>query len=40
MTDVFEEGSKLVLNELEKSIAPSRKRYIAILKAVAQNATS
>ncbi|MGC9164998.1 MAG: AAA family ATPase [Thermoprotei archaeon] len=40
MAEVFEEGSKLVLDELEKSIAPSRKRYIAILKAVAQNATS
>jgi len=32
---VFEEGSKLVLGELEKVIYPSRKRYVAILKAVA-----
>ena len=30
-----EEGSKLVLGELEKVIYPSRKRYVAILKAVA-----
>ncbi len=37
---VFEEGSRLVLDELEKVIAPSRKRYLAILKAVAQGASS
>ena len=37
---VFSEGSKLVQAELEKLIAPSRKRYAAILKAVAQGARS
>jgi len=40
MTKVFEEGSKLVLSELERVIAPSRKRYIAILKAIAYGAMS
>jgi AAA+ ATPase superfamily predicted ATPase len=40
MTKVFEEGSKLVLSELERIIAPSRKRYIAILKAIAYGAMS
>jgi len=40
MAKVFEEGSKLVLEELEKIIAPSRKRYTAILKAVAHGAAS
>ncbi len=37
---VFEEGSRLVLEELMKAIAPSRKRYSAILKAIAHGATS
>ncbi len=37
---VFEEGSRLVLEELERVIAPSRKRYLVILKAVAQGASS
>ncbi len=37
---VFDEGSKLVLSELEKIIAPSRRRYLAILKAVAQGMSS
>ncbi len=37
---VFEEGSRLVLAELEKLIAPSRKRYTAILKAVAHGLNS
>ncbi len=32
---VFEKGSRLVLSEIEHVIAPSRKRYVAILKAVA-----
>jgi AAA+ ATPase superfamily predicted ATPase len=40
MAKVFEEGSKLVLSELERIIAPSRKRYIAILKAIAYGAMS
>ena len=40
MDKVFEEGSKLVLEELMKVIAPSRKRYTAILKATALGATS
>ena len=40
MANVFEEGFKLILEELEKVIALSRKRYTAILKAVAHNATS
>lgn len=34
---LFEEGSKLVLNELERLIYPARNRYLAILKAVANN---
>jgi len=37
---VFEEGSKLVLEELDKVISPSRKRYLAILKAVAHGSSS
>lgn len=37
---VFEEGSKLVLSELSNVIAPSRRRYSAILKAVASGATT
>ncbi len=37
---VLHEGSKLVLSELEKIIAPSRRRYLAILKAIAQGAES
>jgi len=37
---VFERGSQLELVELEKLIAPSRNRYLGILKAVAQGATS
>jgi AAA+ ATPase superfamily predicted ATPase len=40
MAKVFEEGSKLVLSELERIIAPSRKRYTAILKAIAYGAMS
>jgi len=36
INNLFEEGSKLVLSELEKIITPSRKRYTVILKAVAQ----
>ncbi len=37
---VLDEGSKLVLSELEKIIAPSRRRYLAILKAIAQGMNS
>ncbi len=37
---VFKEGSKLVLEELERLIAPSRERYAAILKAVAHEVTT
>ena len=40
LSKVFDDGSKLVLSELEKVIAPSKKRYAAILKAVAQGAAS
>ncbi len=40
MAKVFEEGSKLALEELVRVIAPSRKRYSAILKAVAHGAES
>jgi len=40
LREVFEKGSQLELTELEKLIAPSRNRYLAILKAVAQGATS
>jgi len=40
LREVFEKGSQLELIELEKLIAPSRKRYTAILKAVAQGATT
>jgi len=36
---VFEEGSRLVLAELERAIAPSRRRYAAILWAVAHGAS-
>lgn len=32
---VFEEGYKIVLNELERIINPSKKRYTAILKSIA-----
>ena len=35
VASVFEEGSKLVTDELDALIRQSRKRYIAILKAVA-----
>lgn len=40
LTKVFEEGSKLILNEMERLIAPSKRRYTAILKAVAQGMSS
>ena len=40
MARIFEEDSKLVLEELVKVIAPSRKRYTAILKAIAHGTTS
>ncbi len=40
IAEVFEEGSKLILEELEKIIAPSRRRYSAILKAIAHDAHS
>ncbi|MCD6488342.1 MAG: ATP-binding protein [Desulfurococcales archaeon] len=40
LNKVFEEGSKLVLEELIKVIAPSKKRYTAILKAIAHGITS
>jgi len=36
---VFEVGSKLVMEELEKIIAPSRQRYQAILEAIIHGAT-
>lgn len=36
---VFEVGSKLVLEELEKIIAPSKRRYLAILEAITRGAT-
>ncbi len=36
---VFETGSKLVMGELEKIIAPSRRRYLAILEAITRGAT-
>ncbi len=36
ISKVFREGSKLVLDELEKIIEPSRERYVAILKAVSK----
>ncbi len=36
---VFETGSKLVIEELEKIIAPSRWRYLAILEAITRGAT-
>lgn len=36
---VFETGSKLVIEELEKIIAPSRQRYLAILEAITHGAT-
>ncbi len=36
---VFEIGSKLVMEELEKIIAPSRRRYLAILEAIIHGAT-
>jgi len=34
LTKVFEEGTKIIMSELEKLITPSRKRYLAILEAV------
>lgn len=37
---VLSEGAKLVASELEKVIAPSRARYIAILKAIAHGAST
>ncbi|MCC5998623.1 MAG: ATP-binding protein [Thermofilum sp.] len=37
---VFEEGSKLVLEELDKVISQSRKRYLAILRAIAHGSNS
>jgi len=37
---VFEEGYKIVSNELEKIINPSKKRYIAILKSIAYGNTT
>ena len=37
---VFEEGSRLVISEIERLIAPSRSRYLAILEAVARGASS
>lgn len=37
---LLEEGSKMVLAELEKIITPSRERYVAILKAIAQGASA
>ncbi len=40
LREVFERGSQLELAELEKLISPSRNRYLGILKAVAQGATS
>ena len=40
LKEVFEKGSQLELMELEKLIEPSRNRYLGILKAVAQGATS
>lgn len=36
---VFEEGSKLVMKELDKIIAPSRRRYLAILEAITRGAS-
>jgi len=36
---VFEIGSKLVIEELEKIIAPSKQRYLAILEAITHGAT-
>lgn len=36
---VFETGSALVAMEIEKIIAPSRKRYLAILEAITHGAT-
>jgi len=36
---VFETGSKLVIAELEKIIAPSRRRYLAILEAITRGAS-
>ena len=36
---VFETGSKLIMEELEKIIAPSRQRYLAILEAIIHGAT-
>ncbi len=40
LTEVLEEGSKLVMEELGKLISPSRKRYLAIMKAVAHGSNS
>jgi AAA+ ATPase superfamily predicted ATPase len=40
LAKVFEEGSKLVMEELDKVISPSRKRYLAIMKAVAHGSSS
>lgn len=40
VSKVFDEASRLVLDELERVIAPSRKRYVVILKAVAHGVTS
>ncbi len=40
VAEVFEEGSKLILEEFEKVIAPSRRRYSTILKAIAHDIDS
>jgi len=40
LAKVFEEGSRLVMEELDKVISPSRKRYLAIMKAVAHGSNS
>ena len=36
IVNVFEKGSKLILDKLEEVIAPPKSRYTVILKAVAQ----
>ncbi len=39
LNKVFQEGSKLILEELGRIIAPSKRRYLAILKAIALGLT-
>jgi len=40
LSKVFSEGSRLILSELGRVVAPSRRRYVSILKAVAHGMSS